>query len=316
MNIYDRLRVPAGKLRRVCSQEELDFCKSTQEVSPLDGFIVQERTARSLQFGLSMSAPGYNIFVVGPPGTGKSTYTQAIVEQTARGGNVPKDWCYINNFTDQDRPVAVSLPAGEGRGFQRDMEELLEDLRLAIPKAYESGEFEQQKNAIVRAVQQEMEGRFRALGREATVAGFDMKQMPRGLGFIPLKEGKPLSGEEFGELPDQERQEIEKKGLGLKKKLDETIRTGQALEKQANEKIKDLEQQITLSAADPLINKLVEKYRGFPPIVSFLKDCLQDISKNSDAYRGQGTDQPPPVMPVPPQFQQEEADFFNRYRVN
>ncbi|OPX88823.1 MAG: hypothetical protein A4E53_01782 [Pelotomaculum sp. PtaB.Bin104] len=173
MNIDDRFKVPVEELRRVCTQEELDFCKSTLDVSPLDGFIVQDRTARSLQFGLSMSAPGYNIFVVGPPGTGKSTYTQAVVEQAAAGGDVPEDWCYINNFTDQDRPVAVSLPAGEGRGFQIDMEELLEDLRLAIPKAYESGEFEQQKSAIIQTVQQEMEGRFRALDREATEAGFD-----------------------------------------------------------------------------------------------------------------------------------------------
>ncbi|OPX88822.1 MAG: Lon protease [Pelotomaculum sp. PtaB.Bin104] len=112
------------------------------------------------------------------------------------------------------------------------------------------------------------------------------------------------------------RQEIEEKGRGLQKKMDESFRTGQTLEKQANEKIKDLEKQITLSAAGPLIEKLVEKYSIFPAIVSYLKDCLKDISKNSDAYRGQTAEQASPVMPIPPQFQQDEADFFTRYKVN
>jgi len=314
MQDIDKYKVPVEKLRRICSREELDFCDTTADVSPLDGFIVHERAVRAMQFGLAMNATGYNIFVVGPPGTGKSTYTQAVVSQVAANASVPEDWCYIYNFADQDRPSAVSLPAGEGRGFQKDMEELLADLQVAIPKAFESGDYEQQKSLIVQSVQQEMEGYFQNLEQEAAEAGFVMKQTSRGFIFIPLKDKKPIMPEDFEQIPVQERREIEEKGRKLQKKLDETLHTGRVLEKQAKEKIKELEKQIVLFAAGPLVDKLVEKYSKFPPIIEYLKEVLKDITKNSDIFKNQASEAPSSPFPFP--FQQDEADPFVRYKVN
>lgn len=302
--------VPVEKLRKVCCGEELDFCRTTEDMQPPEDFIGQERAVRAMQFGLSMNAPGYNIFVVGPPGTGKSTYVQAVVSQAASAGTVPDDWCYIYNFSDKDRPLAVSMPAGEGRGFKRDVEELLADLRVNIPKAFESGDYENQKDAIIQGVQQKMTGYFHDLEVAALEDGFDMKRTPNGIIFIPLKDGKPLSAEEYENLPVQERREMEEIGRRLHKKLEDTFHNGRMLEKQAAEQIAGLEKQIALFAIGPLFERLLEKYNKFPPIIDYLKMYLKDVTDNLEIFKSSA------AAPERRHGPQEEQDPFIRYRVN
>lgn len=312
MENVSKYKVPAERLRKVCCGEELDFCRTTEDMQPPEDFIGQERAVRAMQFGLAMKAPGYNIFVVGPPGTGKSTYVQAIVSQAATGGAVPDDWCYIYNFNDKDRPLAVSLPAGEGRGFKKDVEELLADLRVNISKAFESGDYESQKDAIVHDVQQKMTGYFQEIEEAALNEGFDMKRTPNGIIFIPLKDGKPFSSEDFEELTAQERREMEEKGRKLHKKLEETFHTGRMLEKQAGEKIAGLEKEIALFAIGPLIDRLLEKYNKYQPITDYLKMYLIDVTNNLEIFKGSA----PPPEQTRVNLSQEESDPFIRYRVN
>lgn len=312
MENVSKYKVPAERLRKVCCGEELDFCRTTEDMQPPEDFIGQERAVRAMQFGLAMKAPGYNIFVVGPPGTGKSTYVQAIVSQAAAGGSVPDDWCYIYNFNDKDRPLAVSLPAGEGRGFKKDVEELLADLRVNIPKAFESGDYESQKDAIVHDVQQKMTGYFQEIEEAALNEGFDMKRTPNGIIFIPLKDGKPFSPEDFEELTAQEHREMEEKGRKLHKKLEETFHTGRMLEKQAGEKIAELEKEIALFAIGPLIDRLLEKYNKYRPITDYLKMYLIDVTNNLEIFKGSA----PPPDQTRVNLSQEESDPFIRYRVN
>lgn len=312
MENVSKYKVPAERLRKVCCGEELDFCRTTEDMQPPEDFIGQERAVRAMQFGLAMKAPGYNIFVVGPPGTGKSTYVQAIVSQAAVGGAVPDDWCYIYSFNDKDRPLAVSLPAGEGRGFKKDVEELLADLRVNIPKAFESGDYESQKDAIVHDVQQKMTGYFQEIEEAALNEGFDMKRTPNGIIFIPLKDGKPFSSEDFEELTAQERREMEEKGRKLHKNLEETFHTGRMLEKQAGEKIAELEKEIALFAIGPLIDRLLEKYNKYRPITDYLKMYLIDVTNNLEIFKGAA----PPPEQTRVNLSQEESDPFIRYRVN
>ncbi|NTW71567.1 MAG: AAA family ATPase, partial [Eubacteriaceae bacterium] len=125
----DQYRIPLEKLKKVCSdEEELEYCDTSQDVPPFEKFIGQERAIRAMQFGLNMEVFGYNIFVTGFQGTGKSTYTEGAVTKAAAQKPVPNDWCYINNFNDRDKPLAVELPAGQGRIFQKDMDALILDL--------------------------------------------------------------------------------------------------------------------------------------------------------------------------------------------
>ncbi|TEB18027.1 Lon protease [Pelotomaculum sp. FP] len=305
-------RVPVERLRRTCKPEELDFCMTTEDVPPLDGFIGQERAVRAMQFGLAMDAPCYNIFVVGRPGTGKSTYVQAVVAQTASKRSQPSDWCYIYNFAEPDRPLAVALPAGEGRGFQKSMEEFVSDLRVALPKAFEGGDYEQQKDAIVQSVSQKMAGYFQQLEEEAGEAGFNVKQTSKGVVFIPLKDGEPLSQEDYEKLPPQQRWDMEEKGRKLRKKLEGAFHTGRMLEKQAKEQIDELEKQIALFAAGPLLGKLQEKYKEFPAVLNYLEIVLKDLTGKLDLFKSSESHPAQQLL----QISQEEVDPFNRYKVN
>src|SRR5690554_2969352 len=125
----NKYKIPSEKLKKVCNiEKELHFCSTSKDVEILQGVIGQDRAVKSMEFGLSMNAPGYNIFVLGPQGTGKSTYTQSVVSRAAEKGHIPNDWCYINNFSEWDKPLAIALPAGKGKEFQKDMDKLISNL--------------------------------------------------------------------------------------------------------------------------------------------------------------------------------------------
>jgi lon-related putative ATP-dependent protease len=308
----EKYAVPVEKLRRLCLQEELEFCHTTEDVPPLEGYIGQERAVRAMQFGLSVNAPGYNIFVAGPAGAGKSTYSRDAAIEVAERGAVPCDWLYLYNFKNKDRPLAVSLPAGTGRDFKRDMEEFINDLRAAVPKAFEGADFQKSKEAMVSHVQQEMETAFRKIDQEALESGISIKRTPDGIAFVPLREGKPMTPEEFEGLSEQERNDFEERGKQLQKKIDETFHNGRQLEKQAKERLAELEKQVVLFAARPLVEKLREKYDDFPEIGEYIGHVLEDISNKPEIFKSGGATQPQLPFPVP----QDESDLFMRYKVN
>jgi lon-related putative ATP-dependent protease len=316
MAAVDHLRIPLTQLSRTCNcDEELAFCRTSLDVPRLEGVIGQDRAVRSMQFGLDMTAPGYNIFVVGAPGTGKSTYVQAIVNHVAAQGTVPDDWCYIHNFADKDNPLTVSLPAGQGRIFQTDMQELLADLRVAIPKSFESSDFEQQKDTILQELQSQMQSAFQGLEEEAKAGGFLLKQAPGKFVFVPIRDDKPLSNEEFEQLTSLEQRTFQESGRKLEKRLEETLHTGRALEKSAKEKITELEKQITLAAAKPYIDRLKEKYAAYAKLSAYLEALLADIESSHELFKGAGQPAAPPQLSfMAPQ--QDDEDAFVRYKVN
>ncbi len=315
MGAHEPFRIPPEQLNRTCTgEEELSFCQTSLDVPPLEGVIGQDRAVRAMQFGLDMSAQGYNLFVVGPPGTGKSTYVQNLITHVAAQKAVPKDWCYIHNFTNPDSPQAVTLPAGQGRLFQQDMLELVDDLRLSVPKSFEGSAYEVQKDSIVQEVQRQMQEALQAVEQAARDASFVLKQVPGKFLFVPYKENKSLSSEEYGQLPEQERRAYEERGRLLEKKLEEVLHTGRQLEKQAKERIVELEKQITRVAAEPLIRRLTEKYGANDKIVQYLNDVLADVESNHELFKHDEAAREQPVTPFAAPAGEE--DDFARYRVN
>ncbi|HZD58941.1 MAG TPA: Lon-like protease helical domain-containing protein, partial [Anaerolineae bacterium] len=141
------LEVPIEGLRRESDPSKFEF-SSTAEVEPLEGTIGQERAVDSIKFGLGIKTKGFNLYASGPPGVGKTSTIQSYVQMKAKQELVPDDWCYVNNFSDQDRPLAISLPPGRAKLFAKDMEELINSARAEIPRAFESKEYEERKARI------------------------------------------------------------------------------------------------------------------------------------------------------------------------
>jgi lon-related putative ATP-dependent protease len=266
----------------VCA--DLNFCETSKDVSLLEGVIGQDRAVKSMEFGLSMEAPGYNIFILGPQGTGKTTYSQTVVAKAASKRAVPDDWCYINNFSEWDKPLAISLPAGQGKVFQKDMEKLITNLVVYIPKAFEGSNFQQQKDDIIQKTNKQMSEILRDIDKIAKNAGFAIQQAANRVLLIPMVEGRQMTQEEFGSLTEEEREKIDEKRNKTAKEIDEKIRDGQMVQRLAEEKAVEIQKQAALEAAAPFIGQLKEKYKDFGQIVDYLDKVLKDVAENHGIF--------------------------------
>ncbi|MGQ9823813.1 MAG: Lon protease family protein [Desulfotomaculales bacterium] len=191
------------------------------------------------------------------------------------------------------------------------MEELVSDLKSVIPKAFEGTDYEQNKQAIVNELESQIQSEMEELRREAAAAGFSMKQGSSGMMFLPMRDGKRMSPEEFEALPPEEQRAIENKIRHLQQKLEEVINSGRVLEKKAKEQIQELEKQIAGYAIGPLIERLREKYREFPRIVRYLDVVAEDVTRHLDLFKSGDAQKAGPFS-----IFLDAQDFFNRYRVN
>ena len=276
-----KYKVSVDRLRNECTIcGDLNFCQTSKDVSVLEGVIGQDRAVKSMEFGLAMGAAGYNIFVLGPQGTGKTSYAQTAVSRAASKGKVPDDWCYINNFNEWDKPLAISLPAGQGKVFQKDMEKLITNLVVYIPKAFEGSNFQQQKDDIIQKTNKKMSDILRDIDKIARDAGFGIQQAGQRIVLIPLVEGRQITQEEFGKLSEEEREKIDEKRNKTAKEIDDRIRDGQMVQRFAEEKAVEIQKQTAKETAEPFIEQLKEKYKDFSEIVDYLDKVLKDTAEN------------------------------------
>ncbi|MCL4458306.1 MAG: AAA family ATPase [Chloroflexi bacterium] len=303
--------VPIEKLRRVCDPQCLGF-QTTAELESAQDIIGQERAVRSLQFGLGIQEQGFNIYVSGIPGTGRTTAVRSFLERLARDKAVPPDWCYVNNFREPYRPKALRLPSGWGKQLQRDVRRLIEGARITIPKAFEGEEYAAKREEIVTAFQRQRGELFTRLDDEARQEGFVIQSTPMGLLIIPVVNGKPLSDQEFMSLSAEAKETIAKKRERLETELKAAVRQVRGWEKDSQEQLRKLDQQVVLNAVGHLIADLIEKYKEFPEVVTYLHEVQEDIVENFAQFRPEA--EPQPSSPLPTPWLRELA--FRKYEVN
>ncbi len=303
--------LPVDKLRRICDPQTLG-CETTEEMESLEAIIGQERAVRALEFGLGIQELGFNIYVAGPPGTGKTTAVKRFLEEVAKGKAVPPDWCYVNNFRDPYRPNALRLPPGRGWEFQKDMKNLAEGARREIPRVFESDEYAAKREETVQGFQGQRQELTSQMGNRAQEEGFLLQMSPMGLLMIPVMEGKPLSEEEFRALSQEVKQEVLQKREGLQEELKRAMRQLTELEKKANEALRKLDQEVALYAVAPSVNELMEKYEDLPEVVAYLEEIRDDIVENLSQFREEAEAQPAFPLPVPGAKELP----FRKYEVN
>ena len=199
--------------------------------------------------------------MTGLTGTGKTSYAQTIVKKISAEEPVPDDWFYVYNFENPGEPMALRLPAGMGSVFCREMEELLEDIKQTIPKAFDGEDYERQKAFYVKQFQETRAGLLEELNQVAREQGFTLKRTSSGFITVPLVNGEPISEENYAQLEQSVKEELEQKSSELQLKAMEIMRRIQKAEKQLKEKFKNLQQEIGLMAIGHLFNDLMEKLR-------------------------------------------------------
>ena len=278
-------RVEVDRLYKNCDPRIFEF-ETTEEVPPLEGILGQERAVRATEFGLRIKRHGYNIFLTGHTGTGKISYAREVVEAMAEKEPVPDDWCYLYNFKNPGEPLNLNLPAGMGSVFSRDIDNLLEELNEVIPKAFNTDEYERQKGSLFKEFQDIRSTLMEELNKVAQENGFMLKRT--GAGFltpVPLKEEKEISEEEFSQLPQEEREILEKKSTVVQLKSMEIVRKVQNEEKRFKEQFRELEQKTGLHAVGHIIAELKEKYNTFPKVEHYLELLQEDVLENLADFR-------------------------------
>jgi lon-related putative ATP-dependent protease len=287
-------------------------CQTTEELAPLGEIIGQERAVRALKFGLGIREQGFNIYVAGYPGTGRKTAVKNFVEEVASGEPVPPDWCYVNNFSNQYEPKAIQLPAGKGKMFQNDVKNLIENIRTALPKAFESDDYAARREETIRSLERQRKEVIDKLNAKAQQEGFVIQNTPIGLLLIPVVKGKPLKEEELLSLPQKMKDQIQEKRERLESELRNTMRQFLDMERKIREEIKKLNRDVALYAIGNLVEDLVEKYKDMPEITAYLKDVQNDILDNIAQFVKRGETQEQMPFPVP---WLKEAPF-KKYEVN
>ncbi|MCF6097547.1 AAA family ATPase [Thermovorax subterraneus] len=304
------------ELCETCDPSVFNFL-STDELEPLSGIIGQERAVRSMEFGLRIEKKGYNIFVVGPKGTGKTTYTRSAVSRIAKEKPVPDDILYVYNFLKPEKPRAIFLPAGKGSEFTKDMEKLIEEVRREIARAFDDEKFENQRQELVEKYQKMSVELFEKLEKLAREEGLSIQRTPQGFITIPLKDGRPMNQEEYDALTEEERKTLEEKSRAIQSRIDETLRKMRSLDRKLREEISELEKKTALAAIDPYFEEITAKYAEFESIIDYLKAVKDDIIKNLPAIR-QGDAQKAELQEIAAisGHAAPKEDFFVRYRVN
>jgi lon-related putative ATP-dependent protease len=268
-----------SQLRKTCNPDSLQ-CKSTEELMPLHEIIGQERAVRALKFGLGIKDKGFNIYVAGWPGTGRTTAVKDFVEEIAKTQPVPSDWCYVNNFQDEYTPKAIKLPPGKAKIFQKDMKTFVEDAKRALRKAFESEDYGTQRENTIKAVEAQRKQLVDRLNVEAQKEGFIIQTTQIGLLLIPVIKGKPVTDQEMINLPQKLRDEIQEKRARIESQLRTAMRQFLDLDRKAREELNKLNRDVALYAIGNLVNELTEQYKGFSDVGSYLKNVQEDILNN------------------------------------
>ncbi|HOQ37414.1 MAG TPA: ATP-binding protein [Acetivibrio sp.] len=305
--------LPANMLRKECDPSSLNFA-STAELEPLEDIIGQERAVRAMKFGLKIDTRGYNIFMSGMTGTGKTSYAVNCVKKIAKDEKVPDDWCYIYNFENPNQPKAINLPAGLGKVFKKDMEEFIKVLQLEITRAFDSEDYERERTAIAKEYQEKKASLLEKLNQDAEKQGFRVKTTNTGIYFLPVIEGRVITEEEYGDLDEKIKQEITERSNIVQLETIDIIRKIKNVEKEAEERVSEWENKIALFAVGMQINDMKEKYKDYKKVISYLENVQEDILKNLSDFREEELTEEQQIML--PWIRGSEGSPTDKYKVN
>jgi len=301
----------ADRVYRECPPQNLELSTS-EEAAALETIIGQDRAVRALRFGLGIQNKGFNIYVAGMPGTGKTTAVKQFLEEVARSKPVPSDWCYVFGFDNSERPNAIELPPGAAIEFKADMEKLILDVTQDIRLAFESDEYLRQQEEIIKTFEKRKKEIFESLNQQAAQFGFILQATPMGLLTVPLYKGQPISEQEFLALNPTEKEEISKKQEAMQTVLEASIRQGKSQDSKARQSLQELDEHVVKFAIGPSIQELHDKYINLQEVVQLLEQVRQDIIDNRLRFKEEPGEQARASSPI-----QEPREFLlKRYQVN
>jgi predicted ATP-dependent protease len=316
---YDTMKnsraLPPELLLRRCDPGQFSF-QTTADLEELSEIIGQARAVEAVRFGIGIRRQGFNLFLLGSPGTGEYSTVRRILEQQAAKEPTPPDWCYVNNFGHPEEPRALQLPPGRGAKLHQDVQRLLEDLQSVIPSVFESENYRARKQVIDQESKERQEKAFDEIQHEADTKGIAVLRTPTGIVLAPTRKGEVLGAEDMRRLPEAELDRIEKQIAGLQEKLEVVLRQVPLWEKERREKIRELNREVTIFAVGHLLDELQKKYLDLPEVVTYLKAMQQDVILNADQFLSPPEHPLAALMGISQPHVGKGSMFLRRYQVN
>ncbi len=273
----------ASELRYTCDPKVFSF-KNTAAIEPLDEVIGQERAVHAIDFGLNMTSPGYNIFVTGIEGTGRTTIVRDITSKHAQSLPIPCDWCMVNNFQDEYRPKAIPVPSGSAVLFSKQMNRLIHVLKNKMPKAFEGSSFQEKSSQVQEAFQVEEKALFQKLEQSAKEKSLVVNKASSGYQTIPVHDGKPMTQEMFQALSEQEQGKLKENMQVLQGELDTTIRDVSKIRQSMSKAMEKLMEETALFVVKERMEYLKESYTECDEIIAYLDEVQTDIIENVEDF--------------------------------
>ena len=298
-------------LKKTCDPNIFNF-ETTEELDSTGLVYGQERGINALQFGLNINTKGYNLYIEGPAGVGKTMYTKQYVSEIASKQKTPDDWCYLYNFDNPNEPIAVSLHAGEGKVFVQTMETFIEDIKKYLKRTFNNEDFEKEKKLIKQKYEEKRERLLDNLNKETLKNDFQVKAAPNGIYMLPVFEGKAIDEEEFEKLDENIKKSFEEKSNIVQEQIMQVIGQLKIIEKESEQKIDEWQSNIALLTINAYINPIRATYKKNSKIVDFLDNIKKDILKNIAHFVNEEVCTPNNQQPPRPDM----AKPWLNYRVN
>ena len=317
--------LPPDALRARFDPAQFDF-ETTDDLPAETQVVGQDRAVEALEFGVNIERDGYNVFALGPAGTGRRELVQQLLEEEAAGEETPPDWCYVNNFDEEREPKLLRLPAGRGSDLKEDVDALIEELKTALPAAFESEEYQSRREMIQEEVREDQEAALEALQERAREDDIALIRTPQGFAFAPIRDGEVVAREEIESMPEEERAAVQEQIAEYQEELQQILRKVPENQREARERLEQLNSEMAAFAVDESINVLRQKYSTLEAVLDFLGAVREDIIENVDVFV-QAAQDGGPQAPQPPMMQQgqqgggqqpapPDGAFWRRYRVN
>ena len=275
-------------LKTICNPNIFKF-ENTSELEGIDSGIGQDRGIKALEFGVNVDVKGYNIYLEGPSGVGKTMYAKNYLDKISKKKKTPSDWCYIYNFENPNEPIAVSLPAGQGKEFEENMSLFIKDIRKDIKTTFNNDDFEKEKTLIKQEFEQKRTHLLDKLNEESEKYGFQVKSAQNGIYMMPIIDGKTIEEEDFEKLDVNIKKEFEQKSVIVQEQVMEVIGKIKEIERASDKKIEEWQANIALLTVNSHINYIKNKYKRNKKINKFLADVKKDILKNISIFVGDDT---------------------------
>ena len=285
---------------------------TTEELDNIETGIGQERGIKALEFGLNVDINGYNLYLEGPAGVGKTMYTKHYLDKISKKQKTPCDWCYIYNFENPNEPIALPLHAGQGKEFKEQMEVFIKDIKNDLKNTFNNEDFEKEKALIAQTYEEKREALMVKLNKKSEKYGFQVKSAQNGIYMMPIINGKAIEQEEFEKLDDETKQNFEDNSSIVQEQILQVISEIKNIEQESQKKLSEWQSNVALLTINAHINYIRSKFKRNKKISTFLENIKKDILKNIDYFLAEPqneTQQMPGPRPEPPKP-------WENYRVN